>query len=320
VTPTKPTRCRSTAFFRLFLRRIRRQAGHGERLAKLNKFPLLIALSALPLALIGGGCASDLPPPDGVCIVDTTLDCTAGPLPGSTPQDVGLLGYSCTGKARPDENARYNEEVPEGLVCADRGAAVDGKQSYCCSQTTTSCALDPVLPCLGSDFGYQCRGGSRPDVFNAALKCGNGVEDDIYIDYCCSGQPEPPHCTATQGSCGDVLQGFTCPAGVLPVNEDLGANESRADYYRFFCPVPTPAPNIKLNNYCCYMPAPPMTGYSCYQDTVVPGCAGGRFGFACYGYDKPNEDYPPMHCPDPGFQGKSAEGYPATLYCCDGNF
>ena len=45
--------------------------------------------------------------------------------------------------------------------------------------------------------------------------------------------------------------------------------------------------------------------------------APGRFGFACYGFDTPEQDYLPMHCPEPGFRGTSAEGYPATLYCCD---
>jgi hypothetical protein len=53
------------------------------------------------------------------------------------------------------------------------------------------------------------------------------------------------------------------------------------------------------------------------QDTSVPGCAPGRFGFACYGPENPHDDYLPMQCNSPGVQGMSAEGYPATLYCCD---
>ena len=114
-----------------------------------------------------------------------------------------------------------------------------------------------------------------------------------------------------------MLQGFNCPAGILPKNEDLGANESRADYFRFLCPTALPTPSGKVFQYCCYMPAPPMDGSSCVQDTTVPGCAGGRFGFACYGFDTPHDDYPPMKCADKGSPGKSAEGYPATLFCCD---
>ena len=283
---------------------------------KLNDIPFLIVLGAAPLSLIGGGCAGDAAAPNGVCVLDTAVDCTAAPIAGTPPQDAGLIGYSCTGKARPDEAAHYSEEVPEGYVCADRGANADGKQTYCCSPHVTTCALDPAIPCTGTESGFQCRGSSRPDALNAALNCENGLRDGDYIDYCCTGQAQPPHCTVA-GNCGEVLQGFNCPAGVTPKNEDLGANESRADYYRFFCPVPTPTPSGKVFQYCCYMPLPPMEGYSCYQDTAVPGCAAGRFGFACYGFDKPNEDYPPMNCPDPGFSGTSAEGYPATLYCCD---
>jgi len=65
------------------------------------------------------------------------------------------------------------------------------------------------------------------------------------------------------------------------------------------------------------MPALIPPGATCVQDTVVPGCAAGRFGFACYGPDTPDQDYAPMSCPDPGVAGNSAEGYAATLYCCD---
>jgi hypothetical protein len=101
------------------------------------------------------------------------------------------------------------------------------------------------------------------------------------------------------------------------LGEQLGASESRADYYRPLCPMPTQAANITRSNYCCFMPALPPPGASCIQNTRVPGCAAGRFGFACYGPDTPEEDYPPMRCPEAGFSGTSAEGYPATLYCCD---
>jgi hypothetical protein len=286
-------------------------------MAKLSNIPLILALCALPFGLFGGGCVSELAAPSGACVLDGAVVCTAAPITGSMPQDAGLIGYSCTGKARPDQDAHYNDEVPEGFVCADRGATADGKQGYCCAPDPTTCALDPAVHCPGAtEAAFQCRGSSRPDAYNAALNCENGVHDGDFIDYCCTGQALPPHCTVT-GGCGEVLQGFSCPDGVLPKNEDLGANESRADYYRFFCPTAKPTPGGIVDVYCCYMPLPPMDGFSCYQDTTVPGCAPGRFGFACYGYDTPEEDYPPMNCPDPGFQGTSAEGYPATLHCCD---
>ena len=111
--------------------------------------------------------------------------------------------------------------------------------------------------------------------------------------------------------------GFSCMGDNLPKAEQLGANKSRADVYYLLCATPTPAPNPAFNNYCCLTPALIPIGGSCVQDTVVPGCQSGRFGFACYGRDTPQDDYLAMHCPDPGVPGKSAEGYPAKLYCCD---
>jgi hypothetical protein len=113
------------------------------------------------------------------------------------------------------------------------------------------------------------------------------------------------------------LLGWTCRGDNLPKGEQLGANKSRADYYYLLCPTPTRATNPAFSNYCCFSPALVPIGASCVQDTSVPGCQPGRFGFACYGRDTPAQDYPPMHCPEPGFSGISAEGYAATLYCCD---
>ena len=74
--------------------------------------------------------------------------------------------------------------------------------------------------------------------------------------------------------------------------------------------------NDSLKNYCCYMPALPPIGGTCVAHINVPGCQNGRFGFACYGPDTPEENYLPMTCDAP-FKGLSNEGYPATLYCCD---
>jgi hypothetical protein len=289
-----------------------------SEMIKLNNLPLLALLGVLPLTLASSGCVPGLPADDGVCTLEPTLDCTAKP-DTTVPMQAGLVGYTCTGKARPDDGAVYYDEVPEGYVCADRGATADGKQAYCCSPSLTSCAQDPALPCQGTEAGFQCRGSSRPDAFNAAVNCENGLPDGDYIDYCCTGQAQPPHCSFFQDPkiCGSVLQGFTCPPGALPKNEDFGPNESRADNYRFFCPTPKPLMGNSNVDFCCYMPLPPPEGFSCYQDTQVPGCAGGRFGFACYGYDTPTEDYPPMtNCSSP-VTGVSAEGYPANLYCCD---
>jgi hypothetical protein len=111
--------------------------------------------------------------------------------------------------------------------------------------------------------------------------------------------------------------GWLCPAGNVPTAQDLGANKSRADLYYQLCPIPTPASNPNYDTFCCYTPGLVPIGGTCLQDMAVPDCQPGRFGFACYGPDTPEQNYPPMHCPDPGSSGVSAEGYPATLYCCD---
>jgi hypothetical protein len=281
-------------------------------------FKLQIALAALAL-VASTGCSSSLVPPDGTCVQDQTVSCSVSfSLDGGT-QSVGLLGYSCTGTRRPDQDAKYVDEVPQGTVCASRGPNATGQQTYCCSPPDTSCAYNPAATdCDATTDGYQCRGSSRPEALNPAILCGNGVQEGDYVNYCCSGQKQPAECIQTNAvTCSERLTGFSCPAGALPKAEELGASESRADFYRPLCPIPTPAANVKYSNYCCFTPSLVPEGGSCVQDTLVAGCAAGRFGFACYGPDTPNQDYPPMHCPDKGVAGKSADGYPATLYCCD---
>jgi hypothetical protein len=257
----------------------------------------------------------------------SACDGSAPPRTGEcTPEDAGALacgdeyaGFSCTGSARPDDAPEYLEGVPEGTVCADRGEPNDhGARGYCCTRRTTSCAFNPVALCDEGSYGFQCRGSNRPDSLNAALSCGNGVIDADYLDYCCAGAPQQPGCLQTDAvGCSSRLLGFTCRGAELPRGEQLGASKSRADYYRLLCSAPTPAGNPEYNNYCCFTPAPLPKGGSCVQHTKVPGCDAGRFGFACYGPERPEDDYAPVHCPEPGVRGVSAEGYPATLYCCD---
>ena len=270
------------------------------------------------MSLALASCSSSIQAPDGVCITDAAVDCNVSfAQVGAAPQSVGLVGYSCTGSTRPDGDPRYQEGVPVGKVCAARGPTADGKQKYCCSPQATSCAFDPVSNCKSGD-GFQCRGASRPEALNPALKCGNGVYQDQYINYCCSGQAPPPECIQVNTiGCSERLTGWSCPGTDLPKGEQLGASESRADFYQPLCPTPTPSANVTRFNYCCYMPALLPPGGSCVQHTTVPGCAAGRFGFACYGPETPDQDYEPMSCPDKGVRGLSAEGYPATLYCCD---
>jgi len=268
------------------------------------------------LGLVFTACSSDIVPISGECHVDAALTCGVS-LDGSTPTDAGLVGYSCVGGARPDLDARYEDGVPEGLVCAAVPGTGDS-HGYCCSPNKTPCAYNPVAACDSGTYGYQCRGSSRPEALNPAISCGNGVEQGDYINYCCSGESQPSGCTQKDTvGCSPRLTGFECTGSNLPKGEQLGQSESRADYYRPLCRMPALSPSGKVNTYCCYMPALVPVGGSCVQDVHVPGCAAGRFGFACYGPDSPDQDYAPMHCPAPGFGGTSDEDYPATLYCCD---
>jgi hypothetical protein len=283
-------------------------------------FRYLAPACALLLAGLGGSCSSENTPPSGACVVDPNPELECGLAPdGTVDESLGLVGYSCTGSARPDERATYHEGVPQGLLCADRGpVGPEGKKGYCCTREQTACAYNPVANCDEPTYGYQCLGANRPESLNSDLRCGQGVRERDLINYCCSGTLQPDGCLQSDSvRCSPRLSGWTCSGKSRPRAEQLGANKSRADTYHLLCPVATPAPNPVYNNYCCYPPALVPIGGSCVQHPSVPGCAPGRFGFACYGPDKPWEDYLPMRCPEPGFPGRSAEGYPATLYCCD---
>lgn len=251
--------------------------------------------------------------------VTTSAACAAAPDDTACPiGDAGaspLVAYTCAGGARPDEAPRYIEGVPEGFVCADAPGAAG---AWCCTAAPTTCAFNPVAACDPGFYGFECRGANRPEALNPRLACGQGVRRDDLIDYCCAGGPRTPGCVQSDSVvCSTRLMGWTCQGGSLPRGEELGANRSRADLYALLCPVATPAGNQAYDNYCCFTPAPTPEGASCVQDTKVPGCAPGRFGFACYGPDTPADDYPPMRCAEPPVPGVSAEGYAARLYCCD---
>jgi hypothetical protein len=269
---------------------------------------------AVVVALAGVGCGSAVTTaPACVVAAESATTCATTTLDGgAAPSE--LVAYSCEGSARPDEAPRYVDGVPQGLVCADTSAA----GAFCCTAALTTCAYDPVAACDPSFFGVECRGSNRPEAENPRLACGQGVRRGALIDYCCSGQPRTAACVQSDSVvCSSRLMGWTCQGDSLPRGEQLGANRSRADLYGLLCPVPTPAGNAAYNDYCCFTPAPTPDGASCVQDTKVPGCAPGRFGFACTGADTPDEDYAPMRCPDPPRAGPSAQGYAARLYCCD---
>ena len=269
-------------------------------------------------------CSTSTAPSNGTCAAQASADpacaITAdGGTSATATATATLVAYACTGTARPDDHPVWAEHVPSGLVCAASGAPdASGTQGYCCTAAETDCALNPAAICDPGATGFRCRGADRPESLNPALTCGNGVRMDDFIDYCCFSTSQMDGCQQSDSvACSQRLLGWTCRGQSLPRGEELGPNKSRADYYYQLCPIPTPAANPAFNTYCCYSPALPPIGGSCVQDTAVPGCAPGRFGFACYDRDTPDQDYPVMHCPEPAIAGRSAEGYAAKLYCCD---
>jgi hypothetical protein len=286
----------------------------------------------LPCAVLAACTTNEQPLLEGTCAVDDTLtaSCNNTSSPdGGVPLALGLVGYTCTGTGlRPDlVKGQYNQGVPQGIICADKtpvpdGGVPSGPQNYCCTSAPTTCAYNPFAVCPPATYDYQCQDINRPESYNPSIVCGQGVRGPEYVDYCCTGGPKlPPGCSEDDSlGCAAGLVGWDCPvspAGTIPKGQDLLANKSRADQYYLVCDVPKISPSGKINDYCCYPPAAVPPGGACVEDVNVPGCAARRFGFACYGPETPSDDFPPMNCPDPGVPGTSAQGYPATLYCCD---
>jgi hypothetical protein len=292
---------------------------HGKAPRTMHSLPLHRLLAPLLLAGATFACTTNSLEPATVsaaCPPDPAVDCSVN---GFSAESIHLAGYTCTGTARPDDNATYIDGVPFGLVCADKSVNADGTRGYCCTNFTTQCSYNPAAICAqAGTFGYQCLGANRPEAVNPAIGCDQGVREDNLINYCCSGAGIATNCSQSDAvGCLAGMTGWTCPVGTQPTAEDLGANKSRADLYYLLCPVPAPAPNPKYETYCCFVPTLSPVGGTCLQDRNVPDCAPGRFGIACYGADRPEDNFPRLTCPDPGAQGTSEQGYSATVYCCD---
>src|SRR5438477_2681050 len=106
---------------------------------------LLVApLAACALA----GCKVEQPASHGECTMNAALSCDTAILAGNPDAGVslGLVGYSCTGSARPDEGAKYVAGIPYGMICSDESLNADGSTNYCCTppDAPVSCALDPT--------------------------------------------------------------------------------------------------------------------------------------------------------------------------------
>ena len=273
--------------------------------------------------LVPAGCYDEDLPDTGTCVVNALVNCGVALADGGTGAPAGdVTGYTCTGTKRPDDDPSYINSVPQGTICSDQGS-VDGEAAYCCSTEISTCAFNPSLPCDDGTYGFSCQSSVRPDVLNTTIFCSQGNRSDHFhklglVDYCCSGTRRAQECTAKRGipECG-TLDGWVCSGAMHPKEEDLGSNESRADYIYSLCATPIASNEEGVNWWCCFTPGLIPIGASCYEHAHVPGCAPGRFGFSCYGPDTPDQVFPPITCPEPGFAGVSAEGYPATLYCCD---
>ena len=302
-------------------------------------------LLALPLAAWAvAGCKIDQPASHGECTVNTALSCDTAVLAGNPDAGVslGLVGYACTGVARPDEGATYVSGIPYGMICSDQGVNADGTANFCCTppDAPVPCALDTQsifaismdhaqeCPEQGS-YRYECYGSDRPEALNPDLTCGNGIRNGQLVDYCCAGAKRPPGCMESKGgTCPGGLVGWYCPGSTLPRGEDFGMSESRADYYYFVCGVPgDPVPDSSggtSTTFCCFTPAPVLPGGSCvtmantkHIQDQVPDCVQGRFAFACYGRDNPEDDYAQIHCTEAPVVGTDDHGVSANIYCCD---
>ncbi|MGC4086803.1 MAG: hypothetical protein QM756_02680 [Polyangiaceae bacterium] len=282
---------------------------------------LVRALLLGPVLVLGAStCLPARPAPDGECKVDTeaVIDCRGKDFANQLVE-AGLVPYSCSGTVRPDQNPKYREGVPSGILCADKGLiAGTDRQGYCCTSDPVDCVYEPASECEDPTVKVQCRYGNRPESLNSALSCTNGLWEKDLTTFCCSGQrPKSPCVQTDTAGCPKSVLGFYCTGDTLPTGEDLGPNKSRADYFHPACSIPKPNPNNPDGNYyCCFMPAPTPVGGTCVNYPTLPNCAEGRYGFACYGADRPEEDNLPMNC-DAGVVGTSAEGYKATTYCCD---
>ena len=197
------------------------------------------------------------------------------------------------------------------MICANQIPPTDGgapasPQSYCCTNTETTCAYNPAAVCDPGTYAYECQNVNRPESYNPAIRCGQGVRGTKYVDYCCSGTGLPSGCGEQDGLAGCVpgLVGWQCPITgtqhTLPKGQDLMANKSRADQYYLLCSIPQVAPSGKVDTFCCYPPAAVPPGGSCLEDVYVSNCNPlTQFGFACTGTDTPADDYPPIVCPEP---------------------
>jgi hypothetical protein len=267
----------------------------------------VVSAASILLASVCGCSTAATTKQTGTCVPDPDLACS-----------LDLVGYSCTGSSRPDQNPSLSKGI-QGLVCTDQGTLPDNTgEGYCCTPQTTTCAFDSSAICP-TGTGYSCLGPNRPDAFDPTLSCAQGVPTNGLVVYCCSSMSNAGCAKDKNVACGSGTTGFTCPSvdAGLPTQGDLGTDESRSDAL-LLCSMPAPSVfQTGFINYCCYTPTAEPVGATCLQDQSVPGCAPGAWGFACLGPDTPPQDYPRIVCTSAGVRGHNQTGISALLYCCN---
>jgi hypothetical protein len=272
----------------------------------LQRYAYVFSGALVQLVSLACAPAATLSAESGSCVLDSNITC-----------NTDFNGFTCTGTARPDQNAEFRVGAIQGTVCTSLGL-VDTSTggSYCCTSTTTACGYDPGMDCPATaSSGYACTPPSRPENFDPDLACGMGQEVNGETIFCC-GIATTPNCAPdTAVRCnGPELVALECMTDEVPNEGELGTDQSRSDA-TLLCDVPAMIGGTY--GYCCFTPTQAPVGASCLQDQAVPNCPSGSFGFACTGPDTPDQDYSRITCPTGGgVRGTSAEGYPSSLYCC----
>ena len=185
-------------------------------------------------------------------------------------------------------------------------------------------------------YAYQCYGPNRPEVNNPAVTCGNGLREGDALHYCCQHAPRPSRLRAGQGrhdlhggldrlglpddadripSARRGLRRQREPRGLLllRVRRADARTEPAGQRLLLLLAVARAARRLlRLQSGSAR-----LRRRSTNADNGIT-CAPGRFAFACYGRDRPDQDfYPRIKCTEPPVQGMSDTDYDATLYCCD---
>ena len=179
------------------------RAGTAPRLAAVKRmvrvrFRYLAPAIVLLLAVIGGACSSEMAENGSLrrSMPNPELACGLA-LDGTFDPSLGLIGYSCTGSARPDEQATLHRRYSERQSCAPIGVPSVPTESKVIAVPTgaTQCAYNPVvglrsarLTAINATARIGRNRSIRPSIADKASGKAN------LINYCCSGTQQPDGC------------------------------------------------------------------------------------------------------------------------------